>query len=45
MVTASLSLPEIARETRQASRQLAILTNEERNEALEAIAEALTANA
>lgn len=45
MVTTSLSLPEIARETRQASRQLAILTNEERNEALEAIAEALTANA
>jgi glutamate-5-semialdehyde dehydrogenase len=45
MVTTSLSLPEIARETRQASRQLAILTNEERNEALEAIADALTANA
>ena len=45
MITTSLSLPEIARETRQASRQLAILTNEERNEALEAIAEALTANA
>jgi glutamate-5-semialdehyde dehydrogenase len=45
MITTSLSLLEIAQQTRQASRQLAILSNQDRNEALESIANALTANA
>jgi glutamate-5-semialdehyde dehydrogenase len=38
----SLSLTEIARQTRQAASQLAVLSNKDRNEALNAIAEALT---
>ncbi len=39
----SLSLIDIAKNTRQAARELGILSSEERNQALEAIAEALTA--
>ena len=39
----SLSLIDIAKNTRQAARQLAVLTTEDRNQALEAIANALTA--
>jgi glutamate-5-semialdehyde dehydrogenase len=41
----SLSLPEIAQRTRQASRQLAVLSTQERNAALEAIAQALETSA
>ena len=40
--TKSLSLPEIARQTRQAASQLALLSTSDRNEALRAIADALT---
>ena len=40
--TKSLSLPEIARRTRQAAIQLAVLSTGDRNEALRAIANALT---
>ena len=40
--TKSLSLPEIARRTRQAAIQLAVLSTGDRNEALRAIADALT---
>jgi glutamate-5-semialdehyde dehydrogenase len=38
---ASLSLPTIAQNTRQAARQLAVLSTEEKNQAIEAIAQAL----
>jgi glutamate-5-semialdehyde dehydrogenase len=44
MVTISPSLPDIARRVRDASRQLATLSTIERNEAIEAIAMALTEN-
>ena len=44
MVASSVdsSLTQIARQTRQAANQLAVLSNEDRNQALEAIADALT---
>ncbi len=42
---ASLSLQEIARQTRQAARQLAVLSTADRNQAIEAIAQALEAAA
>ncbi|MGK7914182.1 MAG: glutamate-5-semialdehyde dehydrogenase [Prochloraceae cyanobacterium] len=42
---ASLSLQEIARQTRQAARQLAVLSTTNRNQAIEAIAQALEAAA
>lgn len=41
MLTTSFSFTEIAQKTRTAARQLATLTTEERNEAIEAIAQAL----
>ncbi|HHP7231798.1 MAG TPA: glutamate-5-semialdehyde dehydrogenase [Xenococcaceae cyanobacterium] len=41
--SASLSLIDIAKNTRQAARHLAVLSTADRNQALEAIAEALTA--
>ena len=41
--TRSLSLIDLAKNTRQAARKLAVLSTEDRNQALEAIAEALTA--
>ena len=40
--TRSLSLIDLAKNTRQAARKLAVLSTEDRNQALEAIAEALT---
>ncbi|MDJ0679254.1 MAG: glutamate-5-semialdehyde dehydrogenase [Xenococcaceae cyanobacterium MO_167.B52] len=40
--TRSLSLIDIAKNTRQAARKLAVLSTKDRNQALEAIAEALT---
>ena len=44
-VAQGLSLPELARQTRQAARQLASLSTADRNEAIESVAQALAAAA